>query len=61
MDYGFQVSKLANKKYSMPLGDYRFYQLNCKNVEGMKNFKHLDQLGKGQIFFGVNFDPSGIY
>jgi len=45
----------------MPLGDYRFYQLNCRNAEGMKNFKHLDHLGKGQIFFGVNFEPAGNF
>lgn len=43
----------------MPLGDYRFYQLNYKSIEGMRNFKHLDQLSKGQIFFGVNFEPTG--
>jgi hypothetical protein len=55
LDYGFKPSKLKNKKFVMLLGDYRFYQLNYRSTEGMKNFKHLDQLGKGQIFFGVNF------
>lgn len=61
LDYGFKPAKLKNKSYSMLLGDYRFYQLNYRSVEGMKDFKHLDQLGKGQIFFGVNFEPAGIY
>jgi hypothetical protein len=32
LDYGFRPSKLKNKKYSMLLGDYRFYQLNYKST-----------------------------
>lgn len=39
----------------MTLGEYRFYQMNFLDVSKMKNFKHVDQLGKGQVFFGVNF------
>lgn len=31
MDYGFQISRLKNKKYEMTLGEYRYYQLNCQN------------------------------
>lgn len=27
----------------------------------MKAFKHSDYLGKGQVFFGVNFEPSGTF
>ncbi len=42
----------------MTLGEYRFYQMNFLDVSKMKNFKHADQLGKGQVFFGVNFEPS---
>ena len=42
----------------MALGEYRFYQLNHMDPEKMKTFKHFDKLGKGQVFFGVNFEPS---
>lgn len=54
-DYGFAPYKLKNRSYSMLLKDYHFYQLNYHNCEKMKEFKHVDQLRKGQIFFGVNF------
>ena len=40
-DYGFKPNLLKNRSYSMPLKDYRFYQLNVGNPEKMKNFKHL--------------------
>lgn len=39
----------------MTLGEYRFYQQNFMDASVMKNFKHAEQLGKGQVFFGVNF------
>lgn len=39
----------------MTLGEYRFYQLNFLDPAQMKTFKHSEFLGKGQIFFGVNF------
>lgn len=55
MDYGFKPSKLKNKGYEMTLGDYRYYQLNYTDPEKMKSFKHIGELGKGQVFFGVNF------
>jgi len=45
----------------MTLGEYRFYQLNYLDAEKMKGFKHSPELGKGQVFFGVNFEPSGKY
>ena len=54
-DYGFVPYKLKNRSYSMLLKEYRYYQLNYLNPEKMKDFKHVDQLKKGQIFFGVNF------
>lgn len=57
-DYGFKPHLLKNKSYSMPLKDYRFYQLNLQNAEKMKNFKHLEYIKDGHIFFGVNFEPS---
>lgn len=41
----------------MTLGEYRFYQLNFHDPTEMAKFKHVDQLGKGQVFFGVNFEP----
>ena len=47
-----------NKAYKMPLGDYYYYQENYQNPEAMKNFEHLSILGKGQILFGVNFEPA---
>lgn len=55
LDYGFKPSKLKNKRYEMTLGEYRFYQQNFMDASVMKNFKHTEQLGKGQVFFGVNF------
>jgi hypothetical protein len=39
----------------MSLNDYRFYQLNFEKPDYMSTFKHTEQLGKGQVFFGVNF------
>jgi hypothetical protein len=55
LDFGFRPSKLKNKRYEMLLKDYRFYQLNFLDTAKMNTFKHTDQLGKGQVFFGVNF------
>lgn len=60
LDYGFKPSKLKNKKYKMTLGEYRFYQENYLDPNKMKGFKHIECLGKGQIFFGVNFEPSDL-
>ena len=54
-DYGFNPKKLKNKAYSMPLKDYRFYQMNFHDAEEMKNFPHLKELSPKQIFSGVNF------
>lgn len=61
LDYGFKPAKLKNKKYEMTLGEYRFYQLNYLDADKMKGFKHSPELGKGQVFFGVNFEPSGTF
>lgn len=57
-DYGFNPHKLKNRPYKMTLGEYRFYQQNFLDPKSMASFKHISALTKGQIFFGVNFEPT---
>lgn len=57
-DFGFYPYKMKNKPFSMLLKDYRYYQKHYNNKEMMEKFVHIEHLKKGQVFFGVNFEPS---
>ena len=57
-DFGFNPYRMKNKSFNMFVKDYFEYQEIYENPDKMKEYIHIQHLKKGQVFFGVNFEPA---